>query len=255
MHDLSVVISTYNGLDKLKLTLAAYRNQTHKNFEIIIAADGSNQETLDFISSNKKNYPYQLKCVWHKDEGFRLARIRNCGWRIAESNRVIFTDHDIVPNADCLSNYLKYSDHDLALTGYIGWINEEIHSLFSEENIGKIDRFEPFMSEPEKRNFRKYDWQVVWGGNCSFTKDIYDKTGGFDEEFIGWGGEDTDLALRCQRGGWLIKTVAEAKMFHLNHQPGNSLNRTGSDLYYKHKRHDRTIRRNLDADYSDVITI
>lgn len=255
MHDISVIISSYNGLNKLKIALSAYKNQTLQNFEVIVASDGSSDGTLEFIKENTNRYPYRLRCVWQPDQGYRLARIRNCAWRIADSERVVFTDQDIVPNSDCLANYAKYKNEDIAIAGYIGWIDENIHKIFTEDSVSKINNFDPFMTEPEMRNFRKYDWNVLWGGNMSYLKEAFVATGGFDEEFIGWGGEDTDLGLRYYRAGKPIKTLAEAKMFHLNHPPSNSLNRTGSELYYKIKQYDKSFKRNAAADYSDVVEI
>lgn len=252
--DLSIIVSTYNGLEKLKVCLAAYKNQAFTNFEIIVASDGSSDGTIEYVKNNKHLYPYTLRYVYHEKQGFRQARIRNCGWRIAEANRVIFTDHDLVPNADCLAHYSVYANQEGALAGYIGWIDPQVHIAFTEDSVWRIKNFEPFMTEPEKRDLQKYNFWVIWGGNASFSKKIYEETGGFDEEFTGWGGEDTDLSLRCERMGYLIKTVPEAKMFHLNHPPSNSSKRpNGSDLFFQTKQHDMSIKRNLNVTYEDVM--
>lgn len=255
MTVLSVIISTYNGLDKLQLTLNAYKNQTLSDFEIIVACDGSSDGTIEFIKNNKNSYPYQLRAVWHEDQGYRLARIRNCAWRIANSNRVIFTDQDIIPNADCLMNYAIYENEEVAITGYIGWIDSAIHSVFTIETISQIKNFEPFMTQPEMRDFKKYNSWILWGGNMSVTKKLYELTGGFDEDFIAWGGEDTDLGVRCDMLRYPIKVLPEAKMFHMNHERSNSLNAAGSELFYKVKQYDKTTKRNINADYLDVISI
>lgn len=255
MTEISVVISSYNSLNKLKLCLNAYRNQTLEKFEVIVACDGSSDGTLDYIQENIHNFPFRLRCVWQEDKGYRLARIRNCGWRLATANRVVFTDNDIVPNSDCLANYACYKNTEAAITGYIGYIQENVHIAFTEESISRIKDFEPFMTSPEKRNMKKYNSWVLWGGNLSVTKQLYELTGGFDEDFISWGGEDTDLGVRCERMGHHIMVLPEAKMFHLDHPPSNSLDKSGSELFFNKKRYEQTIKRNTNAGYSDIIVI
>lgn len=255
MPEISVIISTYNDLPKLKLCLAAYKNQSISDFEVIVASDGCSDGTVEFVRENKNKYPYKLSGVWHKDEGYRLARIRNAAWRIAESNRVLFTDHDLVPNADCLANYTRFQNEEIALAGYIGYIDEAIHRIFTEETISLIDRFEPFETETEKRDLLRYNSWVLWGGNMSVTKKIFDETNGFDEEFVAWGGEDTDLGVRCERMKYPIRTLPEAKVFHLNHEKKNSANPAGSELFYKKKRYERTIKRNQNVSYDDIVTV
>lgn len=255
MPELSVIVSNYNNVNKLKLCLNAYRNQTLTDFEIIVASDGSSDESMEYVKSHVNSFPFKLKAVWHVDSGYRLARIRNCAWRIAQSDRVIFTDQDLVPNADLLANYARFKNTEVALAGYIGWIDECIHKAFTEDSITRITNFEPFMTQPEQRNLQKYNSWVLWGGNLSVLRNLYEITGGFDEDFQAWGGEDTDLGVRCDLMKYRIKTLPEAKVFHLNHPPSNSLNRAGSDLFFKKKRYEKTIKRNIGADYSDVVIV
>lgn len=94
--------------------------------------------------------------------------------------------------------------------------NENHNLVFTEDSISKIIKFDPFMTLPEVRNLYRYTPSVICDGNMSFTKEIYKKTNGFDET-LPEGISDTDLAFRCDQNGILIKTVPEAKMFHLNH--------------------------------------
>jgi len=255
MPDISVVISSYNSLPKLRLCLNAYRNQTLSHFEVIVAVDGSSDGTLEYIRANLSSFPFRLRCVWHEDKGFRLARIRNCAWRIANSDRVVFTDNDMVPQADCLEQYARFNKTNYAFAGYIGWINEVAHSSFTEDNIGSITDFEPYMTQPESRDLSTADFWRFWGGNISLAQSTYPLTNGFDEEFTAWGGEDTDIGMRLTLAGVSIKPLPEAKMFHLNHPSSNSNKREGAEFFYKHKVHSRVIRRNENADYSDVVVI
>lgn len=258
---ISVVISTYNKKTSLELTLHAYKNQSLVNFEVIVADDGSSDGTTEYIREciEKNTFPYKLKYAWQPDEGFRLARVRNCGWRIAEADRVVFTDHDLVPNPDCLAMYDTFRrKEEVGIAGYIGWIDESIHRSFGIEQICSLGSFDQYMTEPERRNLSKYNYLVLWGGNMSLPRRVLQEVGGFDEDFKAYGGEDTDLALRLHRMRVPIVTLPQAKMFHLNHpfrnrvdENGNEL--VGSKLFYDVKMKDTSIKRNANASYEDVL--
>jgi len=45
--DTSVILSTYNSPSWLEKVLTGYNNQTYRSFEVVIADDGSDQETID----------------------------------------------------------------------------------------------------------------------------------------------------------------------------------------------------------------
>jgi glycosyltransferase involved in cell wall biosynthesis len=205
MVELSVII-THNDIDKLKLCLNVYQNQTFPDFEIILT-----NNILDNSILNK--FPY--KTVKHNTtKHFNLAQIINHACDIASANRIILSNQNFVPNSDLLANYARYIDQDVFLAGYIGYIDDSVNRAFSEETIARITKFDPFITQPEFRNFNKYDWQIVREGNFSFTKNIYNKTGKFDEKL------DSDIirdfSLRCHKQNFLIKGLPEAKMFKLD---------------------------------------
>ena len=71
----SLVISTYNWPEALSLVLKSVNNQKVLPDEIIIADDGSSDETKDVIEMFKDKLKSPLIHVWHKDEGFRKSVI------------------------------------------------------------------------------------------------------------------------------------------------------------------------------------
>ena len=64
--DTSIIISTYNSTKWLEKVLHGYNNQTYRLFEIVIADDGSNQETSDLIKQLQKKVFYPIVHVWHE---------------------------------------------------------------------------------------------------------------------------------------------------------------------------------------------
>ena len=74
---ISVICSTYNRSDALSAALSGLLRQTDTNFEVIVADDGSTEETRFVIDSYIKKASFRIHHTWHEDLGFRLAAIRN----------------------------------------------------------------------------------------------------------------------------------------------------------------------------------
>jgi glycosyltransferase involved in cell wall biosynthesis len=67
----SVIFTTYNQPKWLEKALWGYEYQSHTDFEIIIADDGSGPETRKVIEQAQKNHPIDIKHIWHPDEGYQ----------------------------------------------------------------------------------------------------------------------------------------------------------------------------------------
>ena len=63
--EISVVISTYNNPEWLLKVLWSYQYQTFQNFEIVIADDGSTEDTKKCIDAFSKTVSFPVKHVWH----------------------------------------------------------------------------------------------------------------------------------------------------------------------------------------------
>ena len=79
-----VIISTYNNPRWLEKTLWSYERQTVAPSEIIVADDGSREETRLLIDSFRATLP--IKHVWHEDDGFRKTKILNDALRVATAD-------------------------------------------------------------------------------------------------------------------------------------------------------------------------
>ena len=74
---LSVIISTYNSPEWLEKVLWGYSVQTHREFEIIMADDGSTDETRQLIDRMRTETGLDIRHVWQEDNGFQKCRILN----------------------------------------------------------------------------------------------------------------------------------------------------------------------------------
>src|SRR5690606_11434645 len=90
----SVILSTYNQPAWLELVLWGYSVQTHRDFEIVIADDGSTQATAEMLERMRVATGLDIKHVWHEDEGFRKCRILNLALVQATGDYTIFSDGD-----------------------------------------------------------------------------------------------------------------------------------------------------------------
>jgi GT2 family glycosyltransferase len=118
-------------------------------------------------------------------------------------------------------------------------ILESVYAELSDEPI-----------EKEHRRFARYSLlrkymlapsnKVVFGGHFSAFKLDVEAVNGFDENFVGWGGEDVDFALRMVRGGFLGTSVIKtARVLHLWHPSEMSCQhwKDGVNMEYYSRRH------------------
>jgi len=239
----SVIVSTYNRLFALKLALEGFRRQTCKNFEVIIADDGSTDETKNFLRDNKDSYPFRLKHVWQEDNGYRKARILNIAIANAESKLIIFNDGDCIPHNEFVGAHIDLIEKGNFLISRMVLLSEKISNKIDIDYVsrGKLDSFNlnifldyvfgdtkyfeyslsiknDFLYELIKK-YRKN--KSVFGSNFSAFKDDLIKINGFNEDFTKWGSEDGELGIRLLNLGLKPKiAICRAINFHYYHKRG-----------------------------------
>ena len=91
----------------LSLVLHGYLEQTEKDFEIIIADDGSTEETQQMLAKFSEKHNIKINHVWHKDQGFQKTKILNKAILQSNSNYLLFTDGDCLPRKDLVKKQLE----------------------------------------------------------------------------------------------------------------------------------------------------
>ncbi|UGU16734.1 glycosyltransferase family 2 protein [Sinomicrobium kalidii] len=115
---ISVIIATYNKQDWLRKVLEGYKCQTCIDFDVIIADDGSTEETKNLIDDFKKNdYPVDITHLWHEDKGYRRQTILNKAIVAAKHEYILFTDGDCIPRADFVETHAKLAKKGYFLSG------------------------------------------------------------------------------------------------------------------------------------------
>src|SRR5687767_14836194 len=108
-----VVFTTYNRPHDLARVLAGYTRQTVRKFEIVIADDGSTDETRRCIERARDEWQLDIRHVWHEDVGFRKCKILNRAIAETGAEYLIFTDGDCIPHPEFIAGHLE-----LARPGY-----------------------------------------------------------------------------------------------------------------------------------------
>lgn len=114
---IAVIISTYNHPAWLEKVLWGYERQTFKDFEVIVADDGSGEPTRQLIERYMKTSPLSIRHVWQPDEGFQKSRILNKALLATEADYLIFTDQDCVPREDFVETHRMRARKGAFLSG------------------------------------------------------------------------------------------------------------------------------------------
>jgi len=237
---ISVIVPTYNRPDKLHLCLLGLSKQSVLPDEVLIADDGSGEETLKTIEQFKEseNCRFEVKHIWQEDDGFRKPMIINETVRNATGEYLIFIDGDCIAHKHFIRSHLSYAEPDAILGGKrvdIGKSLSErlqnrrkvlvnptfglvLDSLFNDSR--KVEE-SILIKNPLLRNLlgrnRIFD-DGIWGCNFSLHKELFYKINGCDEDFLDGSIEDNDLGIRVLNCGGKIKSVrALAIVFHLWH--------------------------------------
>lgn len=220
---ISVIVTTYNWPEALDLSLQSLAEQTDKNYEVIVADDGSTESTLAVIRKWQKHYPVPLKWSWQEDRGFRAARSRNKAVAISDGDYLILMDGDCFVRPDFVASHRHLAQKKCIVSGQrillspqftqsclrskdIAW-RKSLLKLFTLTRQHKINRCFVAISLPlgKIRLSLRHHWQWVRTCNCSLFKSDYIAVGGQDEAYEGWGYEDSDIAIRLINNNCSIK--------------------------------------------------
>lgn len=212
-----------------------YLFQTRMADEIVIADDGSRDETRQLIETYKQWLP--IKHVWHEDNGFQKSRILNSALIASEAEYLIFTDQDCIPRPDFIATHERYAERGYMLSGGyfklpmdlslqitkhdvesgaafdLKWLRDNKLPLsFKCTKLFKSSAFAKFMNTitPTK---------ATWNGcNASGWRDDMMKVNGYNEE-MQYGGQDREFGERMWNLGIKSKQIRySAIVLHLDHK-------------------------------------
>lgn len=247
----SVIICFYERLDLLKACLESLRSSHDDFHEVVVADDGSSAEVVLGVKEMIKLYDFPVTHAWHPRNGPRRSATRNTGIRSVSGDYLIFLDADFAVLPGTVNHHNKAAKLGYFAAGRCKYTTEEqcrsiLENGPSELLLEKI--YSDLPEEPinkEHHRFLKYALlhrlrlssprKVTFGGHFSAFRQDIETVNGYDENFIGWGGEDLDFALRMVLAGFRgTSIIRTARILHLWHprEIGNTHWKEGSNMNY-----------------------
>lgn len=225
---ISLIITTYNRKDALELVLLSVLNQTLLPKEVIIADDGSLEDTKALIKSYQAKFPIPLIHCWHADEGFKLAQIRNKAIAMASQEYIVMIDGDIVLHPKFIENHQSVAQKGFFIQGSRVLLAESLTKKSIQNKIthfnwwqkGLKNRFNamhiPFLTNLLAKTNKNE--KGIRGCNMAFWREDVVQVNGFNEAFVGWGREDSEFVIRLLNKGIRRKNLKFGGIaYHLYH--------------------------------------
>lgn len=237
---ISVIFTTYNQPEWLRKVLIGFCFQTFTDFEVIIADDGSGEDTHRVVSEMTQRAPYPIQHIWHPDNGYQKCQILNKAIRASRAEYLVFTDGDCIPRSDFLQTHWENRAPNRFLSGGLTRLPMPISKAISDQDISSgecfsrsyLNKLVPGVTLPFAKKLIKNKCistllntlttaKASWNGsNASTYKAHILAVNGMDERML-YGGQDRELGERLTNLGIRGKHVRyKAILLHLDHKRG-----------------------------------
>jgi GT2 family glycosyltransferase len=217
--DAAVIIPTYNRSSLLRETLLSLAEQRypHDAFEVVVADDGSSDDTREVVCSFADRLC--VRYCFQEDEGCRVAGARNLGANLTDADVLIFLDTGTIAGPNFVRAHVgEHSRGGRAIVGYVyayrPWdpfpgLADVLRTMRPEAAVEKFGHDDNFRDWRHDRyaavdfDLTRLDapWLLMMGANCSVRAADFWAVGGFDDDFRAWGTEDLEIGLRLQHHG------------------------------------------------------
>lgn len=244
----SVIVTTYNNPHYLEMVLAGYARQNRDDFEVVVADDGSGDETRALIDRVRdEGYPVPLVHSWQPDEGIRQARSMSLGVLRSQGRHLIFTDGDCVPPRDMVDLHLKAAGENTLVVGGVVRLTRDVSANMNVERVRRGEHEQLITGADRRRLWWRHVKNVYYvaighkrrpkiqGLNMSVDRATLESVNGFDLAFENNARQDSDLRNRLRLDGANARcvwhTCIAVHLWHPEHK-----GRAGweeADAYYR----------------------
>jgi len=236
---ISVIVATFNREDALDAVLRSLASQDDRDFEVIVADDGSGPATRQLVQSWLPIWGERLIHVWHQDRGFRVAEIRNRAILRCSGTVCIFLDGDCIVRPNFVAVHRRLAELGWFVAGNRVLLGPHLTERILSRQLrpehwplaawigarrgGDVNRLLPLITLPlgPLRKLDGRNWRRARAMNLAIRRDDLWQVNGFEGAYNGWGREDSDLAVRLIRKGVRCKDGRFASgVLHLWH-PAN----------------------------------
>ncbi len=237
---LGLIVNTCNQPDYLGRVLAAVSGQSEAPQEVILADDGSADDTRRLFGRWAQEQSSRCEQVWQERQGFRRARILNLAIAQAQADYVVFLDGDTVPHPQFIADHRALAHPGYFVQGHRALVESQASKWFGTRQFA-FDRRQTILRwqlrglkhafrwpRPQRRI--RADLDGIRGCNLGIWRADLLRVNGYDEEFTGWGREDSELAVRLMNNGVRRLDVRGwACCFHLWHLPASRIGLANND--------------------------
>ncbi|UPR52323.1 glycosyltransferase family 2 protein [Vibrio cyclitrophicus] len=206
----TLIITTYNWKEALKAVLESVKRQTQLPDEVIVADDGSRDDTKELIESFKSDFPVPLVHSWHEDNGFQLSMSRNRAIAKATSDYLIMVDGDMVLSETFIESHKRVAKPNWFVQGGRVLTDEACSREIMENGLipsafsKGIRNRKNCITNSLLSNWFSYERnndKATRGCNMAFWKQDVVNVNGFNQDFVGWGREDSEFVHRMLNSG------------------------------------------------------
>jgi glycosyltransferase involved in cell wall biosynthesis len=240
--DLALVVTTFQRPHNLERSLISIAAQcgVDGRFEVMVADDGSTDDTFDLVRSMARQVSFPLGFTTHTHDQFHVARCRNDGARATSAPYILFIDGDCVLPPDHLQIHLAARRENTVVGSDCARLGEVESTKITGADIRRWNG-DGWAPPEERRRLRLKAARAKFyeilrvpmrprltGNNIALWRTDFERVNGFDERFIGWGFEDTDLQSRLERAGLSVHSIlSRSTPVHLWHPPDPTSARNG----------------------------
>ena len=224
----SLVIATYNWKEALAAVLATVRAQVELPDEVIIADDGSREETSELVVREARTFPVPLAHVWHEHAGFRLGTIRNKAMAVARGDYLIQLDGDLLLHPAFVRSHKRFAQRGWYVQGSRAMLDAVATARCLSAGLVAGGPFATGVRNRANAIYAPFLARFVRGptdpltrtrgANMAFWRDDILRVNGYNEDMEGWGREDSELAARLLHSGIRRRNLKFAAVaWHLHH--------------------------------------
>jgi glycosyltransferase involved in cell wall biosynthesis len=216
---ISVIVTTYDREDALDAVLRGLSRQTDKDFEVVVADDGSGPKTAELIAAWRSRLGVPLEHVWQEHREFRAAEARNRAVAVSSGRYCVFLDGDCIPRHDFIAAHRRLAEPGWFVAGNRVLLSRALtetvlrdHLEPEEWSFGAfvrrrwhrdVNRLLPLIHIPFDgwRKLLANAWLSCRSCNLAVWRSDLERIDGFDASYTGWGKEDSDLVVRLLHAG------------------------------------------------------
>jgi glycosyltransferase involved in cell wall biosynthesis len=261
---LTLVVNTFNQPDYLGRVLNALSRQNSLPEEVLLADDGSTADTQSVFEQWRAGQTFRCEHVRQEHQGFRRARILNLTIATTRGDYLVFLDGDTIPHPDFIADHRATAQRGFFVQGHRALVEEKAAAWFGQNDFFADRRRAIFQNQISglKSSFRwpfavrkiKNRLRGIRGCNLAIWHADLVRVNGYNEAFVGWGREDSELAVRLTNSGVRrLDLRGRALCYHLWHPPVSRDELASNDellakaILEKHTRCEQGLDRHLTA--------